>query len=225
MMGVQHKVVGVGFGLATAIYATQGLGDPVGVWALATATVGCMLPDIDHDRSKIGRKRKFVVDLSGKVLTAITVGAIILGAIIIGFMFVGMKESDTNVDTLLTGIAGIIAFAILRKVVTNNKTFKWMAHHRGLMHTLIPPVILLVLCFVSDYPVWRWTFIGLFIGYLSHLIADMLTVEGCPILWPITTNNIRILKLKTKNASTWLAAVGLAALPVVLVYFSLGGHF
>jgi membrane-bound metal-dependent hydrolase YbcI (DUF457 family) len=223
MMGVQHKCVGVGFGIATALYATQGLGDPVGIWALATATVGCMLPDIDHDNSKIGRKRKVVTNLSSNALTGIVIGGIVVVAGIIALTAVGMINTGINGNMLLLGLGCLIAFVVMRKFIANSNTFKWMTHHRGLMHTIIPPIILFMLCCVSSYSVWRWTFIGLLVGYLSHLLADMLTVEGCPILWPLTRKNIRFLKLKTKDATTWIAAVGLAVLPIVIAYISVGG--
>ena len=70
MMGTQHKVVGIGFGIATALYVAEGLGEPApAMLSMAAATVGSMLPDIDHDRSRIGRKRKLQVPFATRYRT------------------------------------------------------------------------------------------------------------------------------------------------------------
>ena len=86
------------------------------------------------------------------------------------------------------------------------------------MHTLIPPAIMCTALYVSDYPIYRYIVIGLIVGYCSHLFADMLTVEGCPILFPITKRNFRILKLRTKDKSCTVAAWTVAMLSCVISY-------
>lgn len=225
MMGTQHRLVGIGFGVATALYVAEGLGQPgPAMAALLGSSVGCMLPDIDHNNSKIGRKRKFITNLTSKATTGLAVGAIILGAIAILATSVGMINSGVDVTMLGLGIVGAILFMAFRKWAASSKTFKWLTHHRGFMHTLIPPVLIALIAYSTSFGYWHYGFLGLAIGYVSHLIADMITVEGCPILWPLTKNNIHILffRLKTKNSSTWIAAAALAALPVVLVFLLVG---
>jgi membrane-bound metal-dependent hydrolase YbcI (DUF457 family) len=91
------------------------------------------------------------------------------------------------------------------------------------MHTLIPPAFILIAAYATNFPFWKYSLIGLFVGYCSHLLADMLTVEGCPILWPFTRKNIHLLPLKTKDATTWLAAILLAALPAAFMVYTYGG--
>ena len=223
MMGIQHKVVGIGFGIATAIYMAEGLGEPgPAIIALGASTIGCMLPDIDHDNSKIGRKRKVVTDITSRLTSIVAIGAILALAGILAGTAVGMVHSNTDPTMLITGLLGLIGFVLFASKAKNSKTFQWMTHHRGFMHTLIPPALIALLIFASDMKYWRAGTIGLCIGYLSHLLADMLTIEGCPVLWPLTKKNIRFLKLKTKNASTWIAAVLLAALPCVIVFLKFG---
>lgn len=220
MMGTQHKVVGIGFGLATALYAAEVMNEPgPAIVALATSTVGCMLPDMDHDRTKIGRKRKLVTDITSKAMTILSVLAIVGLGTVITATAVGMINSNVNLTTLITGLIGLIGFLIIAKWVGNTDTVKWMCKHRGFMHTLIPQILMILVAFSSDLNYWQFAWLGLAIGYGSHLLADMLTVEGCPILWPLSRHNIRILKLKTINKTTWLAALALAALPIVVVYY------
>lgn len=225
MMGTQHKTIGTGFGLALYMYTASTIQDPFSGFILVGSVIGCMLPDIDHDRTRIGRKRAFVTRVSGNILTALVSAGIIGATALLIFTIWQMDkaESNTRFTNLLVVLAGLILFSIIRNVIKNSKTFRWAVKHRGLMHTLAMPALLGYAMTVSSAPIWKNTFIGLIVGYCSHLFADMLTVEGCPVLFPLSKNNIRILRLQTRNASTWVAALLVAALPVVLVYLITGG--
>lgn len=224
MMGTQHKVVGIGFGIATALYVAEGLGEPApAMLSMATATFGCMLPDIDHDRSRIGRKRKFVTNLLGNLTKASISVLLVVTVLLMVLLYMGLVSINLDMSTLLISLGGLLGVIAFTKVAQKSDHVKWLTKHRGLMHTLIPPVLILVASNASVNVYWRFTFLGLGIGYLSHLLADMLTVEGCPILYPLTKTNVRFLKLKTKNKSTWLAAIALAIAPVCLMIMLLGG--
>lgn len=224
MMGVQHKAVGIGFGIATALYVAEGLGEPApAMLSLVASTVGCMLPDIDHDMSKIGRKRKLVTDTLNKLTSTTVLGMVVIAAVILIAFSIGMVNVGIDLTTVMIAFCGGLLFMGVRSYMMNSKTFKWLMKHRGFMHTLIPPALILLMASASEFVYWRFTFFGLGIGYLSHLLADMLTVEGCPILFPLSKANIRLLKLKTKNFSTWIAALALAGAPVVLVILYLEG--
>lgn len=224
MMGTQHKVVGIGFGIATALYVAEGLGEPApAMLSMAMATFGCMLPDIDHDRSKIGRKRKFVTNLLGNLTKASISVLLVVTVLLIVLLYMGLVSINLDMSTLCISLGGLLGVIMFTRVAQKSEHVKWLTKHRGLMHTLIPPALILVASNASANVYWRFTFLGLGIGYLSHLLADMLTVEGCPILYPLTNSNVRLMKLKTKNKLTWLAAIALAAIPVVLVITLLGG--
>lgn len=54
--------------------------------------------------------------------------------------------------------------------------------HRGIFHSLIVPGIVLILSYYFGYFNLGS---GFFIGYLSHLLADCLTIEGVRIFWPL----------------------------------------
>lgn len=225
MMGAQHKAVGVGFGIALFMYSAATTNDPYSGLALVGSTIGCMLPDIDHDRTRIGRKRAFVTRVSGNVLTAIVSAGIIGVTALLIMLIIQMDkpESNTSFTNLLIVLVGLILFAVMRTVIKRSKTFRWMTKHRGLMHTLLMPAILLYATTISAAPIWKNMFIGLAVGYCSHLFADMLTVEGCPVLFPFSRNNIRIMRLETISPMTSVVALILAVLPVVAVYYLTGG--
>lgn len=58
--------------------------------------------------------------------------------------------------------------------------------HRGAMHSALAVIVvvwLLTYVGVSTY------LIGLAWGYTLHLAADMLTIRGIPLLWPITNDS------------------------------------
>ena len=207
MTGVQHKIVGTGFGIAGAYITTVGLGDPNGIVVLATAIAGSMLPDIDHDMTKIGRKRKVLTDLTTGMANLVVYGGIIVGSIAALLLIMGFVNFGINPTMLIIGVVGLIAVAIMKKFIGNSKTFKWATRHRGLMHTLVVPAMILLLSGASSFPLYHYGLFGLFIGYISHLFADMLTVEGCPVLFPLTRKNIRFpTHLRTKNKSCTFAA-------------------
>lgn len=206
MMGTQHTVVGVGAGIAGAILIVNGRGDQLGSLVAFTSVFGARLPDIDHDRTKIGRKRKFVTKLSGQALTYLICAAIVvIGLGSVGLLS-GIISDGVQTGNLMLGSIVIIGLGVARKFITNSKSFKWMAKHRGLMHTLVPMVGIYFLMTMTTYGIWYYSLMGVLIGYGSHLYTDMLTVEGCPILFPLTKKNFRILKLSTKSNSCWVAA-------------------
>ena len=224
MMGTQHKVVGIGFGIATALYVAEGLGEPApAMLSMAAATVGCMLPDIDHDRSRIGRKRKFVTNLLGKLTKAGISVLLVVTVLLMILLYMGLLSINLDMSTLVLSLGGLLGVVLFTRVAQNSENIKWLTKHRGLMHTLIPPALILFASSASINAYWRYTFLGLGIGYLSHILADMLTVEGCPVLFPLSKSNKRFLKLKTKNKSTWLAAIALAVVPICLTIMLLGG--
>ena len=49
-------------------------------------------------------------------------------------------------------------------------------------------------------------FIGLSVGYLSHLLVDMLTVSGVPLMYP-REGMVRIGNLKTGEDDKWVCKI------------------
>ena len=209
MMGVQHKLVGVGVGVAGAYLVVAGKGEELGAIMAFTSTIGCMLPDIDHDNSKIGRKRKFITSLSDKALTALVAVAVIVAVAIIGGVVFGFINDGVRLGAVLSTALLIVAIGLMRKMLSNSKAVKWMTKHRGIMHTLIPVAAIVSLTLITPMRFWFYSCIGLALGYVSHLFADMLTVEGCPILYPLSKKNIHFLffRLKTGSFASWVACV------------------
>lgn len=59
--------------------------------------------------------------------------------------------------------------------------------HRGFTHSLlaiIAGILLFTLCQPAQITIPLDAFHAMIIGYLSHIVADMLTPSGVPLLWP-----------------------------------------
>lgn len=219
MNGTQHKIVGVGFGLAGAYAVVAGKGDTNGALIAATSIIGCMLPDMDHDRTKLGRKRKLLTGLATNVANAVVFGGIVIGLVGGFLVFKGFVDFGVNPIMLFAAAIGFGIVAAIKKIIGDSAIFKWATKHRGLMHTLVVPALLWFAMMASEYPIYHYAIEGLFVGYISHLFADMLTVEGCPILFPLTRSNWRFpTKFQTKDPICTKAAYVVAALSVGASY-------
>jgi len=58
-----------------------------------------------------------------------------------------------------------------------------MFGHRGLMHTIFPPLIVALLLFMAGYNIFGIAFA---IGYMTHLVADAATVQGIMFFFPLS---------------------------------------
>lgn len=98
--------------------------------------------------------------------------------------------------TLLTGdpilIASAVIASLLPDVDTSTSIISSMLpfhgwplckiKHRGFTHSIIATALItLIVCMLFHFPSVT---IGLAIGYLSHIIADMVTPSGVQLLWP-----------------------------------------
>ena len=201
MTGKTHKFIGIVAGGAAAYYGMTVLHDTAHLFYLAAVPVGAMLADIDHDSSKIGRTRKGVFAVISTVFAALMVGAISF------FLFDAYKKNMLT-QAILTVLVILIPFALLTSLTKINfvkDNLKFMVKHRGLMHTLIMPAVLSAAAFFIKQPEFKIIVAGLAIGYATHIFADLLTVKGCPILYPLSKKNISIMRIKTGTFGEYIA--------------------
>lgn len=122
------------FAIASAIFAKRAELTPVLAsadwWHLVPAALlTCLLPDIDHPKSLLGQRLKWISQPIAR------------------------------------------AFG-----------------HRGFTHSLLAVAVSLWLFQINVPPDWLLpadVLQGMTLGYLSHIVADMLTPAGVPLLWPI----------------------------------------
>ena len=98
--------------------------------------------------------------------------------------------------------------------------------HRGITHTpflaMVIMIVLLLLYPVIPISIQSYYFmfaLGLFVGILSHIFLDALTVKGVPLLGPITYKKYRLMKLRT-NRDEWVACGLMIILAGASIYFN-----
>lgn len=191
MTGKTHKAIGVATGVAFTLYGV-GSGDAMYALAMLTAPFGAMLPDIDHDRSKLGSQRKEIFDNIEKL---ITIG--IIGTIVTTIVYGLATHNPLFILKLAPLVLIIGGCSIIGNSPKFKKRYKFLTKHRGIMHTLAVPLAVYLCTFIFDTPFIDPMLYGLSLGYLSHLIADCCTIMGCPILWPFTEKCISLTTIKT----------------------------
>jgi len=90
----------------------------------------------------------------------------------------------------------------------------WLLPHRGPTHWLITAVLLTTAVYtLTDWAGWpavAWLAFGG--GYLSHLLADGLTIAGVPLLGPLTRRAVRFLPrplaMRTGGAAEFMVVGG-----------------
>jgi membrane-bound metal-dependent hydrolase YbcI (DUF457 family) len=199
MHGVQHKRMGVALGAGILVYSLLSNSEPALSLCMLTTPMGVMLPDIDHDRTKIGRVRS-------QVTTLIKVGIV---ASIGGFIFLSYKSG--GLKNLILNLIFLGVMAVIINIIERNKFIKkqlgFITKHRGIMHTLVPPAFIMGTTWWTSNIYYFYGVLGFVLGYVVHLLGDMATEEGAPVLWPLFKSNIRYLKLNTTNNSTILEVV------------------
>jgi len=195
MTGSSHKAIGVAVGVAFAVYGYQN-GVPSATLALVSAPIAAMLPDIDHDNSKMGKVRKMTANVAMTIAALAMVGAAV---------YYGWYNVDyTALITLGVGIALPLA---LLAALSRNKHIKKMigfaTMHRGIMHTLLLPICLMLATrFINISDTYFLMLIyGGVAGYVSHIFADCITKRGCPILFPLTRRNTSFTNISTGSSA------------------------
>jgi len=208
MTGKTHKAIGTATGIAFAIYGLRH-GNPAAVLGMVSAPMAAMLPDIDHGSSRIGQTRRMVANL--------VVAVLLLGLVVSAWRY---SWHITNYRTL---VLTLIMFAIPVMIFFGISQTKWMRNtigfvtkHRGIMHTLLLPIFMFFSVGFINESYFRILVLGALLGYLSHILADCLTVKGCPILFPITRKNISLIKITTGTVEEKICAAVIITLILVL---------
>jgi len=208
MTGKTHKAIGIATGVAFSIYGLRH-GNPAAILGMVSAPMAAMLPDIDHGGSRIGKTRK----MAANIIVAIVILAMIVSAWRYSWHI-------TNYRTLILVVAVV---AIPTLILFGLSQTKWgrgaigfATKHRGIMHTLLLPICIFFAVGFINVIYFRILALGALIGYTSHILADCFTVNGCPILFPITRKNISLIKIKTGSVEERICAAVIITLVLVL---------
>lgn len=149
-----------------------------------------------------------------------------------------MQTPYTSDKLILTGamIGGSILGSLLPDIdmpeskmgrrfpILSHPIFKIFGHrgitHAPLIHILCSAVLLLLGSGFTGYPkLFYVTFVlGVFIGGLSHLLLDLLNVEGIPLLYPFCKKKQRIAKIHCSYNEITIKIV-IIAITALILYF------
>lgn len=73
------------------------------------------------------------------------------------------------------------------KLGSRFKIVSWVFDHRGILHTIFPPVLLFLL---FNYLGYNIIALAILVGYSSHILIDALTIEGINFLHPFSSFRI-----------------------------------
>jgi len=212
MTGKSHKAIGTAAGVAIAIYGAR-QGDFAYALALVTAPLAAMLPDIDHGSARIGKLRKLMANIA---VTAIAV------AVVLAAWMYGRFILENYRTVLLIGLVLVVPTIVLFKLSQTKwvrETWGFVTKHRGIMHTLIIPILAVIATiFIQDRHFLILTY-GFLAGYVSHILADCMTTSGCPVLFPFMRRNFRLLNIKTGSREEKVQTV------IMIIVILLAGVF
>ncbi len=204
MMGRTHSSAGMVLSLAAApLLVSTGIVEANGYSYMALAIAGAgaaMVPDFDHRHATIahclGPVSKAVAIFIEKVSgghrngTHSILGWAVFVAISVGFCAVGGLPLGMFLAFLLAvGMAGLQVKFSKKSIV---------------LHTLICIAIgywLIRSSMIDAFPVWLIPW-ACAIGYFAHigpLGGDMLTKEGCPLLWPFNKTRFKVANVTTDH--------------------------
>jgi len=189
MTGKSHKAIGIATGVAFMVYGLR-QGNTAFLLGTVSAPLTAMLPDIDHGGSRIGKTRKMVAN--------IVVAILLVAVIAFAWTYSWYIDSyRTLLFVLVVFASPIIMIFGISQTKFGRSTIGFITKHRGIMHTLLLPIFMFLSVGLINDIYFQILILGACLGYFSHIIADCLTTNGCPVLFPISKRNISLLKIKT----------------------------
>lgn len=195
MQGTTHRLGGIACGALVSAVAvhTMELSSPIlttGI-IMTGAGIGSLIPDIDHEGSLIGRKMKHISHVVRKTCghrgwTHTLLGLFIYGLCSYILSSLAVKEFSENAIYDYIGLF-ILTFAVLDctlMFVVDSMPGKFTRKMKQRTHlsALIGSIVLATIFKSFTVNLIPLYLIGGFIGYVSHLLLDMLTVSGVPLL-------------------------------------------
>lgn len=144
-----------------------------------------------------------------------TLDKLILTGVLIGGSVVGSLMPDIDHKGSTVGHKMKLAST----VISNTFGHRGMTH-APLIHVLITAILLFLGGGLVDYPklIYISFIVGLFLGGISHLLLDSMTVQGIPLFYPISNRKYRICKFTTGKHELFIQAI-LVTVTIVAIKF------
>lgn len=171
MTGKTHVAIGLALGLTLSF--KQPFENQLAI--VAASTIGALIPDLDHPKGELNQKLLLYNNNFFKTL-------FYLG---LGLIFLYLYSQKNNILFIFIGFFSIsLGFA----------------KHRGFTHSLIGLASFIGIVALSSYSYGlSIIYKGFVLGYISHLILDLLTPKGIRLFFPLKINTS--LPLTVKNNS------------------------
>jgi len=104
----------------------------------------------------------------------------------VGALAPDIDSRGSTISRSLGPITGALSWVIRKIGAIGDPSAGYMRGHRRVTHSLIGSAIAAI-PFVLGVALWHlqpWVLYAFMIGWVSHVLADMMTVWGCPLLWP-----------------------------------------
>lgn len=218
-MGVQHALGGAAVWLAATPALDAAYGLTPGQVAVGTviAAGAAMVPDLDQHGSTIGRTYGPVTNVLARII------ALVSGGHRNGTHSLLGVAAFTGVAWLAVAHGGWLRFVLLWILlgVACRAAGLAIPGHRSVtavLHAVSMGVVTLI-ALASGVGLAVPLIAGTALGVVSHLAEDMLTPQGCPLLWPISKarHGVGLVTTGSRWTSPLLTA-GLVALVVVLAW-------
>ena len=156
-------------GISAFMYLSDKLPGKYAFLSLIFAAIGSLFADIDHPKSIINKYLLPFRNNRNKVIFYLTVGIVLL------------YLDDKYMTSMVVKIAGLSSIMI-----------GLSSHRNGFTHSIFGMLIftLIVLTFGKTYN-FENIYIYFFVGYILHLICDMCTKKGVPLLYPINNKKMK----------------------------------
>lgn len=226
MLGRTHAASGPVLALAALPLVNMGLAaldrPQVAGWALVPLVVasagGAMLPDMDHRHATVAQSLGPVTKVVAVGIETVSGGHrhgthSILGAM--AFTAATWAIAQWNPWAYGIWMAFLVAIA-------SAAMFKSFRKGSVIAHTAITLVAgaALVWFGASHYLPVDAVVSGVAVGCVAHILGDMLTRQGCPLLWPFSGRRFRFAALTTgeswETGVFWLLVVAMVVLVAML---------
>jgi len=188
MMGRSHLLI-AGAGYLTLAATTPGaLGHlaPVQLAAGAVSAGGAsLLPDLDCPGSTVARALGPLSDLLARLVSLIAGGHRNGTHSLLAWLAVSVGITvalGTKHGSLVALIVCLLACALMLRVITGARATACALLSLGMGVALVAGVGL----------AGRWMPGAVLVGYGSHLLGDLVTIEGVPLLWPLSGRRQRV---------------------------------
>ena len=160
--------------------------------------------------------------MNGPVHTIIGLSTGILGATVLYDNFPILQES------VLGPTAYVIAItygSILPDLDLPGRPLHFLGGHRGITHTLVGPALCFVLMNIAKDSqfgelsgLFRAGMLGIVVGWLLHIFADMFQRKGVPLFWPLSKARIHIASIPVRY-DKYICFFYIVALALIAVSF------